>query len=112
MIEGSCHCGRIKLRLDANPDEAMECNCSHCHRKGLILAFAPRDKLIVDADPGDVACYTFNKHVIQHRFCRTCGVQPYGESVGKDGPMAAVNLRCFDVDLAKLTIKPFDGRSL
>jgi hypothetical protein len=112
MIEGSCHCGKIRLRLDADPTEAIECNCSHCHRKALVLSFVPRDQLTVEAADQDVATYTFNKHVIQHRFCRTCGCQPYAEAPGKDGPTAAVNLRCFDLDLAALTIKPFNGRDL
>lgn len=112
MIEGRCHCGKIMLSLETAPSEAIECNCSHCSRKGLILAFVPRDSLKVDADPADVATYTFNKHVIQHHFCRTCGVQPYAEAEGKDGPTAAINLRCFEIDLAKLTIKPFDGKDL
>jgi hypothetical protein len=111
MIEGSCHCGKIQLRLDAQPTEAIECNCSRCHRNGLVLAFVPRDKLSVTAAPDDVATYTFNNHVIQHRFCRTCGVQPFAESEGKDGPGAAVNLRCFDIDLDSLTISKFDGKS-
>lgn len=112
MIKGSCHCGKIRLSLDDAPTEAIECNCSHCSSKGLILTFVPREKLMVEADPEDIVTYTFNKHVIQHRLCRICGVQPYAESEGKAGPTAAVNLRCFEIDLAKLTIKPFDGKEL
>jgi hypothetical protein len=111
MIEGSCHCGRIRLRLDAEPEQAIECNCSHCSRKGLILAFVPRDQLSVEARDEDMASYMFNRHVIEHHFCRTCGCQPFADGQGKDGPTAAVNLRCFDIDLGSLTIQPVDGKS-
>ncbi len=111
MIEGSCHCGRIKLKVDGDPGDAIECNCTHCSSKGLILTFFGRAQVTVEAAPDDIGTYTFNKHVIQHRFCRTCGCQPYAEGDGPQGPMTAVNLRCFDVDLGALTIAPFDGRS-
>ena len=42
MIKGSCHCGKITLTLDAEATKAMECTCSHCSRKGYLLAFYPR----------------------------------------------------------------------
>lgn len=111
MIQGSCHCGKIRLEVEADPSEAIECNCSHCSRKGLILAFVPEGQVTITEDEAGVATYTFNKHVIRHRFCRTCGVQPYARAEGKDGPTVALNLRCFDVDLGSLKIRPFDGLS-
>lgn len=111
MIQGSCHCGAINLALDADPREAFECNCSHCSRKGYLLAFVPRDRLTVSGDAEAVGTYTFNRHTIQHHFCRTCGCAPYGEAEGKDGLTAAVNLRCFDVELAGLSVTQVDGKS-
>ena len=57
---------------------------------------------------GEIGPVIFNKHL------PTCGIDPY--AVGKDpkgNDMAAINVRCLEgVDLAKLTVKPFDGRSL
>ena len=65
-------------------------------------------------DPADIATYTFNKHVIQHRFCKTCGVQPYGEGVDPKGNrMVAVNIRCVDnVDTDKIPVQHFNGRDM
>ncbi len=54
--------------------------------------------------------YQFNKKVIDHKFCPTCGVQPFGQS----GDTMAVNLTCIDetdLDLTSLTIKDVDGKS-
>ena len=61
-----------------------------------------------------MATYTFNKHVIKHRFCPTCGIHPFGEGVDPKGnPTAAINIRCLDgVDLEKVPVQHFDGRSL
>ena len=113
-VQGGCHCGRIAFTLDADPAEAMECNCSICRRKGYLLAFYPPDRFKLETGREDIAVYTFNKHVIRHQFCKFCGCAPFGEGVGSDGKtMIAVNLRCVpDVDLKSLKITQFDGASL
>ena len=58
--------------------------------------------------------YQFNRHVIHHVFCRTCGVESFARGKGKDGrDVFAINVRCLDgVDIATLSPKPFDGRRL
>jgi hypothetical protein len=62
----------------------------------------------------DLATYTFNRHVIKHRFCRVCGIHPFGEGSDPQGKAtAAVNIRCLEgVDLASVPVKHFDGKSL
>src|SRR5258706_477946 len=74
--KGSCHCGRISFEVDGEMDKVIECNCSHCSRKGYLLWFVPRDKLRIITGENDLATYTFNKHVIKHHFCPTCGCAP------------------------------------
>ncbi|MCY4753240.1 GFA family protein [Pelomonas aquatica] len=110
---GSCHCGRIRFEVDGDIGSALSCNCSICQRKGSLLWFVPRAALRLLAPESDTASYTFNKHVIQHRFCPTCGIHPYGEGQGPDGDaMAAVNIRCIEgIDLAAVPVTHFDGRS-
>ena len=113
-IRGSCHCGRIAYRLDAEPTEAIECNCSICRRQGsLLAAFAP-DKFHLDTSQDGITTYTFGRHVIRHHFCKICGCAPFSEGSGPDGKaMVAVNLRCAeDLDLSQLKITQFDGASL
>ncbi|HEX5078579.1 MAG TPA: GFA family protein [Geminicoccaceae bacterium] len=113
-IRGSCHCGRIAYRLDAVPTEAITCNCSICQRKGSVLAaFAP-EQFHLETSRDDIAVYTFNRHVIRHQFCKTCGCAPFAEGTAPDGEaMVVLNLRCAeDVDLTKIRITPFDGASL
>ena len=111
---GSCHCGRIAFEVEGTPGPVTACNCSICSRKGALLWFVPRAHLHLLTDPALMSTYTFNKHVIQHRFCPTCGMHPFGEAVGPDGQaMVAVNVRCLeDVDIDALPVKHFDGRAL
>ena len=111
---GSCHCGKIAFEVEGDLSSAMACNCSMCGRKGALLWFVPREKLQLFTPEADVATYTFNKHVIKHQFCRVCGIHPYGEGTDPAGNrMAAINIRCLDgIDLDKIPVQHFDGRSL
>lgn len=113
MQTGSCHCGRIAFEVEGTFDEVMECNCSHCSRKGYLLAFVPRDSLRLRTPESDLATYTFNRHVIKHHFCPNCGCAPFGLGVDPDGnATAAVNVRCLEaVELTALKRTPVDGRS-
>ncbi|MET0985373.1 MAG: GFA family protein [Steroidobacteraceae bacterium] len=111
--QGSCHCGRVAFEVDGDIAEVNECNCSHCSRKGYLLWFAPRERLRLKTSASDLATYTFNKHVIQHHFCPTCGCAPFASGTDPKGnAIAAVNVRCLpDLDRSQVKIKPVDGRS-
>lgn len=110
---GSCHCGRIAFEVEGTIDSALACNCSICQRKGSLLWFVPRDKFRLLTPEQNASTYTFNKNVIQHRFCPNCGIHPYAEGTDQKGNrMAAINIRCLEgVDLASIPVTHFDGRS-
>ena len=57
--KGSCHCGQIKFEVEGTFDTAMECNCSHCSRKGYLLWFVPRTQFQLQSPESAVAIYTF-----------------------------------------------------
>jgi hypothetical protein len=111
--QGSCHCGKVAFEVEGEIGGALACNCSICSRKGSLLWFVPRDKLRLRTPEEAASTYLFNKHVIRHRFCPTCGIHPYGEGTDPQGrAMAAVNLRCIEgLDLAAIPVQHFDGRS-
>lgn len=110
---GSCHCGAVAYEAELSLDGLIECNCSHCYRKGFVLAFAPRSALRVLRGEDVLGDYHFNQHKIAHRFCTRCGVQPFGLGVGPDGSeMVAVNIRTLtDIEPWSWTAQKVDGRS-
>jgi hypothetical protein len=112
--QGSCHCGQISFEVEGLLEQAMECNCSHCSRKGYLLWFLPRQKLKLLSSEADLGTYTFNKHAIKHHFCAQCGCAPFGFGTSRSGEAtAAVNVRCLEgVELSSLKRVPVDGRSL
>lgn len=112
--QGSCHCGRIAFEVEGEIGKVMDCNCSHCSRKGFLMWFVGREQLRLKTPAEAMATYTFNKHVIRHHFCPVCGCAPFGEGTDKTGvARAAVNVRCLEgVDLGALQVVHVDGRSL
>lgn len=113
-FEGSCHCGSVTFKVDAPlPDKVIDCNCSHCRRKGFLLSFLPASTFTLKSGEDKLATYRFNTCQLAHRFCQTCGTQPFAEGENKDGgEMRAVNLRCVPgADLESFEIEKFDGAS-
>jgi len=112
IYQGSCHCGQVAYEVEGDIQGALACNCSMCQRKGSLLWFVPRAQFRLRTPEDAAATYTFNKHVIKHRFCPTCGIHPYAEGVDpKENPMAAINLRCIEgIDLDAIPVQHYDGR--
>lgn len=110
---GACHCGKVAFEVEAAPEQVMECNCSHCSKKGYLLAFVPRAALHLTTPDADLGTYTFNTHAIRHHFCKTCGCAPFGEGKNPSGAeTAAINVRCLEgVEPAQFTVVQVDGRS-
>jgi hypothetical protein len=111
--QGGCHCGAVTFTVEADIEKAMECNCSHCAKKGFLLVFVPRAQFTLLTGEDNLTEYLFNKKHIRHLFCKTCGVQAFGYGKGHDGSeMNMVNARCLpDLDLPTLTITQVDGKS-
>lgn len=115
MHEGGCQCGKVRFRAELDIGEVVACNCSRCGRIGSLLTFAPLDKFELMSGEDDLATYDFNRHVIHHKFCKTCGIEPFalGTNPKSGAEMAAINARCIDgIDVDALKIKHFDGKKI
>ncbi len=110
---GSCHCQAVTYNVTGEFTEGMRCNCSHCKRKGFLLAFVPDEQFTLLSGADNLTTYQFNKKHIDHTFCKTCGVQSFGH--GHDGNgnyMTMINLTCLeDFDITTVTVNDYDGAS-
>jgi hypothetical protein len=113
IYEGSCHCGNVAFTVESDIKEAAACNCSMCQRKGALMIFVPYSQLKLKTPEDAMAVYQFNKHHINHRFCKTCGIHTLADGLdGKGERMAMVNIRALEnLDIDALPIKRYDGRS-
>lgn len=111
--KGGCHCQKVRYEVTVDAESGMSCNCSMCEKKGSILSFAPAASFKLVSGEENLTDYQFNKHVIHHMFCKTCGIGSFARGVMPDGsPMAAINLRCLDgIDLGSVKVNTYDGRS-
>ena len=112
---GGCQCGKVRYEVKMDIDEVLACNCSRCGRLGSLLAFAPATQFKLLSGDADLTAFEFNKHMIQHQFCATCGIQSFaiGMHPKTGAKLAAINVRCVDcVDVESLKVRKVDGRSL
>ncbi len=111
---GSCHCGAVTFSVEGDIPSVMECNCSHCARKGFLLHFVGEDAFTLNTPEAPLTEYLFNRHAIAHQFCAGCGVQgfAYGTDPRSGAAMVAINVRCLDgVDLTAIPRVAVDGKS-
>jgi len=111
---GGCHCGAVRFEAEVDTSFGIECNCSYCSKAAALLAFTPADKFRLTTAEGRLTDYRFNKRVIEHLFCSTCGISAFGRGKAPDGTeMAAINLRCIDdIDLTAVERRAFNGATL
>ncbi|RUO98795.1 GFA family protein [Hyphomicrobium sp.] len=111
---GGCHCGRIRFEAEMALEGLKICNCSFCQKRGSIMGFVPENAFRMLSGENEQAEYEFNKKVIHHTFCPTCGIGSHSYGTTPSGAtMVAVNVRCLDgVEADKLTPTLFDGKSL
>jgi len=121
---GSCHCGavRFECEIDLAAADTSRCNCSICARTRYwkTLVKAEDFRLVQGADA--LAEYSFGSNTIRHRFCRTCGVKPFGRvhldlkfgDMEMRGEYYAINLAVLDAsdeELAAANVRFEDGRN-
>ena len=112
ILNGGCHCGRVRFEVTAEPDIAADqCNCSICRMSGYLhLLVAKTDFKLLQGEDA-LENYRFNSGVAQHYFCRTCGIKSfYVPRSHPDG--VSINANCLDQDdIASLVVTPFDGEN-
>jgi len=66
---GNCHCGAFVYEVDlpAEINEASDCNCSLCSKKGYIWSFPVLGSFkVVKGDEKDLTMYTFGQSIVRH----------------------------------------------
>ncbi|MBL8550763.1 MAG: GFA family protein [Hyphomonadaceae bacterium] len=75
-IEGGCHCGAVRYRLDRAPEASMVCHCRSCQRVtgAPIAAWVSAEKARFHLIRGEPKRYASSPDV-ERTFCGGCGTQ-------------------------------------
>jgi hypothetical protein len=75
----------------------------------MLLAFVPATSLTILSGEDKLKTYQFNKKVISHHFCETCGAHPFSQS----DQGVAINLNTLkDFDTEAITINKYNGKDI
>lgn len=109
---GSCHCGAVRFRLEAEITELTTCDGSLCVKRNAVMARVPDAALTLTAGEEVLALYPWNTRRAQHRFCRICGVYVFHRK--RSAPdQFGVNVFCLDgFDPASVPVRPTDGATM
>lgn len=109
---GSCHCGAVRFRVEAQIDELTRCDCSLCRRRGALMAKVHESALTLEAGEADLTLYQWNTGVARHWFCRHCGVYPFHRKRAAPD-FYGVNVGCLDdFDARAYPFREADGLSM
>jgi len=111
FLQGSCHCGAVRLTLPALPDKATRCSCSLCRRLGGVWAYYAFGSVRIEGHPENTAEYVQGDRTLRTIRCRTCGVVTHWEPMEPQaGERHGVNLNNFDPKLLEaVPVRRFDG---
>jgi hypothetical protein len=110
VIDASCHCGAVRLTIDAAPETVTDCNCSICRRYGVLWAYySPRQVAIVPPS-GATDIYMWDERSIEFHRCKTCGCVTHWSAADTARDRMGVNARLMGPDvLAKARVRRLDG---
>lgn len=114
---GSCHCGAVRFEADIDLTQpTFRCNCSICSRNRFWAAVIKPAQFRLLEGKGELTQYLFNSMRNEHRFCKTCGVRPYGMGETPDNyEVIGVNIGCLEnvspEELAAAPVTYCDGKN-
>jgi hypothetical protein len=107
MITANCHCGAVRMDIEAAPETVTDCNCSICRRYGVLWAYyKPADVKI--EGPTDI--YMWGDKEIEFHRCKACGCVTHWAAVDKSANRMGVNARLMAPEvMAKARVRRLDG---
>ncbi|KAJ1645908.1 hypothetical protein J3B02_005038 [Coemansia erecta] len=110
--QGHCHCKAVQWEIQAPRKLSIdECNCSICDLNGFQHIIVPKSRFTLKTGKNNITTYTFNSHIAQHYFCKTCGIESF--YIPRSNPDGySINFRCLEREnVDEFEIVPFDGKN-
>jgi len=98
-VEASCHCGAVRMTLEAAPETVTDCNCSICRRYGVLWAYYSPGAVRFHMPEGPTDRYQWGDHQIIFHRCRTCGCVTDWADVDPAYDRMGINARLLSPDV-------------
>jgi hypothetical protein len=93
-LEGSCHCGAVRVSVPEAPAWLGSCNCSICRRIAWLVAYYPDDGRV--RVEGRTEPYIWGDRMIALHHCPVCACGTHWDSTGESHGKVGVNARLLD----------------
>ncbi|BBF87748.1 Gfa-like protein [Aquitalea magnusonii] len=109
---GSCHCGAVRFRLHAEPEELTTCDCSLCVKKNALMTRVHESQLEILSGSDALSEYRWNTGIARHFFCQHCGIYTFHRKRAMPDHYG-VNIHCLDdFDYRHLPVRATEGASM
>lgn len=111
-LAGSCHCGRVRFRVDVPIVELTTCDCSLCVKRNALMAKVPETALTVDSGHEALTLYEWNTRRAKHYFCKHCGIYVFHRKRAQPDHFG-INVFCLDgIDPRSLPVRATQGAAM
>jgi hypothetical protein len=116
MLNLSCLCGQIRIKLEKRPDFINECNCALCSKTGARWGYFHPSQVFIEGGTQGYSRQDKDDPNAQIQFCPTCGTTTHfvltQSAISKFGnSLIGVNMWMADSqDLAGIELRYPDGR--
>ena len=106
----SCHCGAVRIELDALPDSVTACNCSLCTCYGVLWAYCDAAQIVALPAASLTRTYAWNGRNVDFHHCAHCGCVTHWTPRDPGRVRRGINARLFPpAVLATLRVRHRDG---
>lgn len=92
---GSCHCGAVTFRIEADIVELTTCDCSLCVKKNALMTKVHESALTILSGEDVLSLYQWNTRRAKHYFCSKCGIYTFHRKRAAPDHYG-VNIFCLD----------------
>ena len=117
MLNLTCLCGAVRIKIDKRPAYIHECNCALCRKSGALWGYFPPSEVSVEGAANGYCRGDKDDPAAELRFCPDCGATTHwvltASAVARFGnSLMGVNMRLADEsDLAGIKLRYPDGQA-
>jgi len=110
--EGSCHCGAVTFRIEAEITDVYRCDCSLCRMKNALMTSVHEDHFTLLSGAEMLSEYNWNTGIARHFFCAKCGIYPFHRKRAMPDQYG-INVNCLTgFDASALPVRQAEGKGM